>query len=104
MDGYRKKALNVMDMLEIDKLAKQPTHELSGGQKQRVAIARALVNNPEVILADEPTGALDTRLTNEIFSLLQSLNRQGKTLIIVTHNPVISNYCQKVLTIVDGLI
>ena len=77
---------------------------LSGGEKQRVAIARAMVNEPEIILADEPTGALDTRLSDEILSLLQKLNREGKTVIIVTHNPNISKYCNRTLNIVDGMI
>jgi len=77
---------------------------LSGGEKQRVAIARAMVNEPEIILADEPTGALDTRLSDEILSLLQKLNREGKTVIIVTHNPNISQYCNRTLNIVDGMI
>lgn len=99
-----KKALSVMETLEIEALSKRRTHQLSGGQKQRVAIARALVNEPDVILADEPAGALDTRLTDEILTLLQALNRQGKTVIVVTHNPVISNYCRRTLTIVDGVI
>ena len=77
---------------------------LSGGEKQRVAIARAMVNEPEIILADEPTGALDTRLSDEILTLLQKLNREGKTVIIVTHNPNISKYCNRTLNIVDGMI
>ena len=97
-----KRALKVMEKLEIKELSKRRTYQLSGGQKQRVAIARALVNEPEVILADEPTGALDTRLTEEIFALLQALNKDGKTVIVVTHNPIISKYCHKTLSIVDG--
>lgn len=97
-----KRALKVMEKLEIKELSTRRTYQLSGGQKQRVAIARALVNEPDFILADEPTGALDTRLTDEIFTLLQALNKDGKTVIVVTHNPIISNYCQKTLSIVDG--
>ena len=99
-----RKALNVMDKLEIKELSKRRTYQLSGGQKQRVAIARALINDPEVILADEPTGALDTKLTHEILYLLQGLNDQGKTVVIVTHNPIISNFCKRMVNIVDGVI
>lgn len=99
-----KRALKAMKKLEIDELSRRRTYQLSGGQKQRVAIARALVNEPDIILADEPTGALDTRLTIEIFTLLQELNRQGKTVIIVSHNPLVSNYCQRTLNIIDGSI
>lgn len=97
-----KKSLEVMEKLEIRELSKRRTYQLSGGQKQRVAIARALINDPDLILADEPTGALDTRLTDEIFLLLQTLNKDGKTVIVVTHNPIISNYCHKTFSIVDG--
>lgn len=95
-------ALNIMEKLEISELAKRRTSNLSGGEKQRVAIARAIINEPDIILADEPTGALDTRLANEILTLLQKLNREGKTVIIVSHNPTVSKYCNRMLNIVDG--
>jgi putative ABC transport system ATP-binding protein len=83
------------------KLANRP-NEMSGGQKQRVAIARALVNRPALIMADEPTGALDTQTGKEIMRLFQQLNREGITLIIVTHEPDIAGYCQRVLRMQDG--
>lgn len=84
-----------------DRVKNRPT-ELSGGQKQRVAIARALVNNPSIIMADEPTGALDTKTGKEIMDLFQRLNEEGITLIIVTHEPEIAKYCKRVLRMEDG--
>ena len=76
--------------------------ELSGGMKQRVAIARAIVNEPSMILADEPTGALDTKTSAEIMELFKSLNKQGRTVVIVTHDPKIAEQCGRVIEISDG--
>ncbi len=84
-----------------DRLKNRPT-ELSGGQKQRVAIARALVNTPTLIMADEPTGALDTRTGLEIMRVFQDLHAQGLTLMIVTHEPEIAHYCSRVIRMQDG--
>lgn len=87
----------------VQKLNRRPG-ELSGGQNQRVAIARALSNNPEIILADEPTGALDKKTGNEVLDIFRNLNRQGKTIIIVTHDEKVSNICQRTIRIEDGCI
>jgi len=78
--------------------------KLSGGQRQRVAIARAIVNNPEIILADEPTGSLDTETGNEVMSILKSLVSEGKTIVLVTHNPEIADQCQRRVLMADGRI
>ncbi len=77
-------------------------HQLSGGQCQRVAIARALINDPDILLADEPTGALDSHTEEEVMSLLLDFNRRGKTMLIVTHDQKISAMCSRIVQILDG--
>lgn len=84
-----------------DKLASHP-NQLSGGQQQRVAIARALVNNPELILADEPTGNLDSRSGQEIMHIFRRLNTEGKTIIMITHEQSIAKYAKKIIRLKDG--
>jgi putative ABC transport system ATP-binding protein len=79
-------------------------NQLSGGQQQRVAIARAIVNDPPLILADEPTGALDTRTSNELMELFTLLNKGGKTVVLVTHETEIANYAKRLITMRDGCI
>lgn len=98
----KEKALAALKSVGIGELAKKPCNKLSGGQKQRVAIARAIVNEPSVILADEPTGALDTKTSAEIMELFKSLNHEGKTIIIVTHDMNIAEQCDRVIEISDG--
>ena len=100
--GKKEKALAALKSVGIEDLAKKPCNKLSGGQKQRVAIARAIVNEPSMILADEPTGALDTKTSAEIMELFKSLNKQGRTVVIVTHDPKVAEQCHRVIEISDG--
>lgn len=100
----RKLAEEYLDKVELTERSHHLPSELSGGQKQRVAIARALVNNPSIILADEPTGALDTKTGNQIMQLLVELNKEGKTIIMVTHEPEIAAYAKRQIVIRDGVI
>ncbi len=100
-----KSAKNALAKVDIDHLWHHKPTELSGGQQQRVAIARALVGEPKVILADEPTGALDSKTSRAVMDLLINLNTESKaTTIIVTHDPNIANQCQRVIEIEDGRI
>lgn len=98
----KEKALGALRSVGIEELAKKPCNKLSGGQKQRVAIARAIVNDPSMILADEPTGALDTKTSAEIMELFKTLNEAGRTVVIVTHDPKVAEQCEKVIEISDG--
>lgn len=99
-----RKALEFLDKVGLAPWANHLPNELSGGQKQRVAIARALISNPKVILADEPTGALDSKTTHDIMKLLQDINREGKTIIVVTHEPDVAAQTKRNVTLKDGII
>lgn len=95
-------AMNALKSVSMDNIANKSVNELSGGQKQRVAIARAVVNNPMLILADEPTGALDSKTADDIMNIFKKLNNEGKTVIIVTHDMSIAKQCKRVIEISDG--
>ncbi|WP_457635382.1 ABC transporter ATP-binding protein [Persephonella sp.] len=97
-------AENILGMLGLkDKKNNKPS-QLSGGQQQRVAIGRALINDPQLILADEPTGALDSKTAKEIMEIFVDLNKKGKTIILITHDPTIASYAHRIIKISDGKI
>lgn len=98
------RAEQVMDMVGLKDRMHHKPNELSGGQRQRVAIARALVNNPSIILADEPTGNLDTKTSYEIMSIMEDISNRGNTVIIVTHEDDIAKHARRILRLRDGLI
>lgn len=100
----RKRAQEVLEAVGLGDRADHLPNELSGGQRQRVAIARALVNNPEIIMADEPTGNLDTKSTKEIMEIFQEMHGRGKTIILVTHEPEIAVCANRQLLVRDGVI
>jgi len=107
--GYSKsereeRALEVLGSVGLAERAYHKPNELSGGQRQRVAIARALVNNPSIILADEPTGNLDTKTSYEIMELFQLLHDQGNTIVMVTHEDDIAQYAHRIIRMRDGLV
>ena len=99
-----KKAKELLELVGLGNRINHLPSQLSGGQKQRVAIARALINDPEIILADEPTGNLDTKTGEEIMSVLKDLNKKGKTIILVTHNNELAKLADKVIKLKDGKI
>ena len=100
----KERALNALDRVGLtDRINHKPT-ELSGGQKQRVAIARALVTNPGILLADEPTGALDSKTGMDIMRLFDALHKEGNTIILITHEQEIANYAHRIIHILDGVI
>ena len=97
-----KKAMNLLGQMKLENWATHLPSELSGGQQQRVAIARALANDPSIILADEPTGNLDRKTGEQVMQMLSAINKEGKTIILVTHDPALTKYTNKVFTLLDG--
>jgi len=104
MEEGDKKGRAMLELVGLaDRIEHQP-HELSGGQQQRVAIARALINDPVLVIADEPTGNLDSHSGEEIMNLLHTLHRRGTTIVMVTHDPKIAAHTQRTITLVDGVV
>jgi len=99
-----KRGEEVMALVSLSDRMHHKPNELSGGQRQRVAIARALVNNPSIILADEPTGNLDSKTSNEIMAVFEEIHSKGNTVILVTHEEDIANYAKRVVRLRDGLV
>ena len=96
--------MHYLEKVGLASLAEHLPNELSGGQKQRVAIARALASDPKVLLADEPTGALDSKTSYEVMELIQEINDEGKTILCVTHELDIAHMCRRIVHLKDGLI
>jgi len=103
-DDSEKHALELLKLVGLGDRLKFRSNQLSGGEQQRVAIARALINNPELLLADEPTGQLDSKTATEIMDLLVKMNEQGKTVVVITHDPNVANYAKRILHLSDGVI
>ena len=100
----QKKAIKYLEQVGLKEWSGHLPSELSGGQKQRVAIARAMAAEPKVLLADEPTGALDSKTSYEVMDLIQQINDQGNTILVVTHEPDIANMCKRIVHLKDGVI
>ncbi|MCE5286739.1 MAG: ABC transporter ATP-binding protein [Pelosinus sp.] len=98
------RAVKALTMVGLEKRLDHRSNEMSGGQRQRVAIARALINDPTIIMADEPTGNLDTKSGEEVMEIFKELNKQGRTIILVTHEPDIAENARRIVVVRDGLV
>lgn len=103
-DNAERNAMDLIRLVGLEGRARFRPNQLSGGDQQRVAIARALINGPELLLADEPTGQLDSKTATEIMNILSKMNEQGKTVILVTHDSTIAAYAKRIIQIKDGII
>jgi putative ABC transport system ATP-binding protein len=103
-DNAKERAVELLRLIGLGERLHFRPNRLSGGEQQRVAICRALMNDPELLLADEPTGQLDSRTASEIMNLLVMMNQRGKTVIVVTHDPAIAAYAKRIIRIKDGVI
>ncbi len=103
ISGFKEKGIKVLEMVGLKDRMKHEPNQMSGGQQQRVALARALINEPTIILADEPTGNLDSKTSSEIMHLFQELNRKGITIILVTHESELALYAKRVVVLKDGI-
>ena len=104
LEEQHKRARDMLTHVKLGNFVDRFPNQISGGMQQRVAIARALINNPTLILADEPTGNLDTKTSIEIMDLFTELNKEGKTIVLVTHEPDIANYAKRLIYILDGVV
>jgi putative ABC transport system ATP-binding protein len=105
LDGHEERSKGLMRSVGLDEeLGENKPNELSGGEQQRVAVARALANDPDTILADEPTGNLDSKTSKDLMELLKETNDRGKTIIMVTHDPLVASYTKRTFKLVDGRI
>lgn len=104
MDGAKERAVELLRLIGLEARMRFRPNRLSGGEQQRVAICRALMNDPELLLADEPTGQLDSKTAAEIMNLLAKMNERGKTVIVVTHDPAIAASAKRIIRIKDGVI
>jgi putative ABC transport system ATP-binding protein len=104
MDDARERAVELLRLIGLEARMRFRPNRLSGGEQQRVAICRALMNDPELLLADEPTGQLDSKTAAEIMNLLVKMNERGKTVIVVTHDPAIAASAKRIIRIKDGVI
>jgi len=104
LENPKKKAKQLIKMVGLAERANHVPNKMSGGERQRIAIARALANNPEIILADEPTGNLDSKTGSQIINILKELNQKGKTIIVVTHDDEVARVAKRIIEIKDGRI